>query len=97
MVYCSLTWGQQSFQVPLQSWALQSDLTFTKKGSDDKTLENVTFTLTTEDKDGWFMTATSGEDGTVSFTNIPSGHTYTLTEQARGRIHCSRPDYRHSV
>ena len=57
------------------------DLTFTKKGSDDKTLENVTFTLTTEDKDGWFMTATSGKDGTVSFTNIPSGHTYTLTEE----------------
>ncbi len=57
------------------------DLTFTKKGSDDKTLENVTFTLTTEDKPGWSMTATSGEDGTVSFTNIPSGHTYTLTEK----------------
>lgn len=26
------------------------------------------------------MTATSGTDGKVSFTNIPSGHTYTLTE-----------------
>ena len=56
------------------------DLTFTKKGSDDKTLENVTFTLTTADKDGWSMPATSNQDGTVSFTNIPSGHTYTLTE-----------------
>ena len=56
------------------------DLTFTKKGSDDKTLENVTFTLTTADKPDWSMPATSGEDGTVSFTNIPSGHTYTLTE-----------------
>ena len=59
---------------------LASDLTFTKKGSDDKTLENVTFTLTTEDKPGWSMTEESNQDGTVSFTNIPSGHTYTLTE-----------------
>ena len=56
------------------------NLTFTKKGSDGKKLEGVTFTLTTADKDGWSMPATSGEDGTVSFTNIPSGHTYTLTE-----------------
>ena len=60
---------------------LASDLTFTKKGSDDKTLENVTFTLTTADKVGWSMTKTSDQDGTVSFTNIPSGHTYTLTEE----------------
>ena len=56
------------------------NLTFTKKGSDGKTLENVTFTLTTADKDGWSMTEESNQDGTVSFTNIPSGHTYTLTE-----------------
>ena len=60
---------------------LASDLTFTKKGSDDKTLENVTFTLTTADKVGWSMTKTSDQDGNVSFTNIPSGHTYTLTEE----------------
>ena len=26
------------------------------------------------------MTEESNQDGTVSFTNIPSGHTYTLTE-----------------
>ena len=56
------------------------NLTFTKKGSDGKTLENVTFTLTTEDKPDWSMTVTSDKDGKVSFTNIPSGHTYTLTE-----------------
>ena len=68
-----------TFAVP-QVKSHYGNLTFTKKGSDDKTLENVTFTLTTEDKDGWFMTATSGKDGKVSFTNIPSGHTYTLTE-----------------
>ena len=56
------------------------NLTFTKKGSDGKTLKDVTFTLTTADKDGWSMPATSNQDGTVSFTNVPSGHTYTLTE-----------------
>ena len=70
---------QGTFAVPKVK-SHYGNLTFTKKGSDDKTLENVTFTLTTEDKDSWFMTATSGKDGTVSFTNIPSGHTYTLTE-----------------
>ena len=68
-----------TFAVP-QVKSHYGNLTFTKKGSDDKTLENVTFTLTTEDKDGWFMTVTSDKDGKVSFTNIPSGHTYTLTE-----------------
>ena len=56
------------------------NLTFTKEGSDGKKLEGVTFTLTTADKDGWSMPATSNQDGIVSFTNIPSGHTYTLTE-----------------
>ena len=56
------------------------NLTFTKEGSDGKKLEGVTFTLTTADKDGWSMPATSNQDGTVSFTNVPSGHTYTLTE-----------------
>ena len=60
--------------------SLYDDLTFTKEGSDGKKLEGVTFTLTTADKVGWSMPATSNQDGTVSFTNIPSGHTYTLTE-----------------
>ncbi|MBR5516755.1 MAG: Cna B-type domain-containing protein, partial [Firmicutes bacterium] len=35
------------------------------------------FTLST---DGWSRTVTTGADGVVSFSNIPSGHTYTLTE-----------------
>ena len=56
------------------------NLTFTKEGSDGKKLEGVTFTLTTADKPGWSMTEESNQDGKVSFTNIPSGHTYTLTE-----------------
>ena len=56
------------------------NLTFTKKGSDGKTLDGVKFTLTTTEKKNWKMGAESEDDGTVSFTNIPSGHTYTLTE-----------------
>ncbi len=57
------------------------NLTFTKKGSDGKTLDGVKFTLTTTEKENWKMEAESEDDGTVSFTNIPSGHTYTLTEE----------------
>ena len=71
---------QGTFAVP-QVKSHYGNLTFTKEGSDGKTLENVTFTLTTADKVGWSMTKTSDQDGTVSFTNIPSGHTYTLTEE----------------
>ena len=57
------------------------NLTFTKKGSDGKTLDGVKFTLTTTEKENWKMEAESKDGGTVSFTNIPSGHTYTLTEE----------------
>lgn len=53
------------------------NLTFTKVDADKQPLKGAKFTLT---KDGWEMTATSGEDGQVKFENIPSGHTYTLTE-----------------
>ena len=56
------------------------NLTFTKKGSDGKTLDGVKFTLTTTENENWKMEAESRDGGTVSFTNIPSGHTYTLTE-----------------
>ncbi len=68
-----------TFPVPTVS-SLYGNLTFTKQGSDGKNLDSVTFTLTTTDKNGWEMKATSTEDGTVTFSNIPSGHTYTLTE-----------------
>ena len=56
------------------------NLTFTKVGDNNEPLEGAEFTLTTTDKDGWKMTATSGTNGQVKFENIPSGHTYTLTE-----------------
>ena len=61
------------------------NLTFTKKGSDGKTLDGVKFTLTTTEKGNWKMEAESRDGGTVSFTNIPSGHTYTLTETLPGQ------------
>ena len=53
------------------------DLTFTKVDENNEPLEGAEFRLY---KDGWEMTATSGADGQVKFENIPSGHTYTLTE-----------------
>lgn len=68
-----------------------AELIFTKMDSYDRPVVGAEFTLrhaetcsicrgdgnpvTIDDK-----TATSGENGSVSFTNIPSGHTYTLTE-----------------
>ena len=61
------------------------NLTFTKKGSDGKTLDGVKFTLTTTEKENWKMEAESKDGGTVSFTHIPSGHTYTLAETLPGQ------------
>ena len=57
--------------------SLYDDLTFTKQGSDGQPLSGAGFELAC---DGWSETATSGADGTVTFSNVPSGHTYTLTE-----------------
>ena len=70
---------QGTFAVPKVK-SHYGDLTFTKQGSDGKTLDGVKFTLTTTEKKNWKMEAESKDGGTVSFTNIPSGHTYTLTE-----------------
>ena len=53
------------------------NLTFTKVDADKKPLAGAEFRLY---KDGWERTATSDTDGQVKFENIPSGHTYTLTE-----------------
>ena len=62
-------------------------LTFKKGWLDGETFKpmaNVAFTLTSEEKSAegntWTATATSAEDGTVTFTGIPSGHIYALTE-----------------
>lgn len=62
-------------------------LTFTKKAYGEP-LAGAVFTLTHKSdcacgiSSNWSATATSGNDGTVSFSGIPSGHTYTLTETA---------------
>ena len=56
------------------------NLSFNKTGSFGEALAGATFKLTTKDKADWSMTATSDEDGIVSFANIPSGHVYTLVE-----------------
>ena len=69
-----------------------SELTFTKVDSREQPLAGAAFTLSHDTKycsvcrgDGTGvtiedMTATSNANGTVFFTNIPSGHKYTLTE-----------------
>ena len=57
--------------------SLYDDLTFTKQGSDGQPLSGAGFELAC---DGWSETATSGADGTVTFSNVPSGHNYTLKE-----------------
>ena len=56
------------------------ELSFTKVNTESTALEGATFTLTTAEDASWSRTAASDEDGKVTFENIPSGHTYTLTE-----------------
>ena len=69
-----------------------AELTFTKRDNRGYPLSGAEFTLQHDTQsckicrgDGTAVkinpqTATSGGDGAVSFTNIPSGHIYTLTE-----------------
>ena len=54
-------------------------LEFTKINAGKQLLSGAEFTLEVSNGD-WKETATSSDDGRISFTNIPSGHTYTLTE-----------------
>lgn len=54
------------------------DLSFTKKDDSGKSLSGAVFALKADDR--VVKTATSGADGKVSFTDIPSGHSYTLEE-----------------
>lgn len=65
-------------------------LRFTKVDKNTQTaLPGVTFTLTCDCKDpAHTKIASSSDTGTVSFTGIPSGHAYTLTEALpEGDIH----------
>ena len=75
------------FLIPTAKCCDAGTLTFTKKAYGEP-LAGAVFTLTHKSdcacgiSSNWSATATSGNDGTVSFSGIPSGHTYTLTETA---------------
>ena len=74
-----------TFNIPSVKGYLSGDSTdvsfsLTKKDDINKPISGVTFTLTTNDDKDWKMSAESGEDGVVSFGDIPSGHTYILKE-----------------
>ena len=65
------------------------DLTFKKVDEAGKGLEGAEFTLIHDksshhftNNDDFSMTAVSDSNGTVTFKNIPSGHTYTLIEKS---------------
>ena len=56
------------------------DFTFAKVAyeNNQKPLENAHFRL--DAANNYFLTAVSGADGTVTFKDVPSGHSYVLTE-----------------
>ena len=80
-------WGDTlytgEFAVP-EVKSFYGNLTFTKKGSADNALEGAQFQLSVADQDETWTSkvVTSDADGKVEFTNIPSGHNYTLKEIA---------------
>jgi len=55
-------------------------LAFTKVGDNTTPLAGCQFTLTNQGKANHVLTAASAVAGDVNFTNIPSGHSYTLAE-----------------
>jgi len=70
--------GVAYFNIPSVK-GLAADLTVTKVGSFDEPLADVAFELAC---DGYTVNGTTDENGEISFTGIPSGHEYTLTETA---------------
>lgn len=67
--------GTAYFNIPsVEGYA--ADLTFDKVGSFDESLSGAEFTLT---KGEWSATAVA-KDGKVTFEDVPSGHSFTLTE-----------------
>ena len=68
------------FNIPtVQGYA--GSLSFTKTDSNtDDPLSGASFTLTTTDDPDWSMVADADANGVVSFTGIPSGHTYVMAE-----------------
>ena len=69
-----------SLEVP-KIHSLDATLQFTKVDEDNAPLKGATFTLScTENGTTWTREATSDANGTVTFSNVPSGHDYTLKE-----------------
>ena len=69
-----------SLEVP-KIHSLDATLQFTKVDEDNAPLKGATFTLScTENGTTWTQEEESGADGTVTFSNVPSGHDYTLKE-----------------
>ena len=69
-----------TFPVP-EVEGLQGSLEFTKTDDQGKALAGAEFTLALKSEGKWTsMTATSDANGKVSFTGIPSGHDFVLTE-----------------
>jgi len=73
------------FNVPMVK-SLYGNLTFTKVAHETgkKALNGAEFTLTDPASKVTYSATSSnkgGKDGVVTFSNIPSGHTYTLTEK----------------
>lgn len=64
------------FNVP-SAKGYAAGVSFNKTDDKGDTLAGATFELKTG---SWSMTATSDENGKVEFKDVPSGHTYTLTE-----------------
>ena len=72
------------FAVP-QVKGYVADLSFTKiAGDTNKPLQSAQFSLTPNPSGSvnWSGSDTSGADGNIAFTDIPSGYTYTLKETA---------------
>lgn len=75
------TWSffeDAAFAVPSVK-GLVGELNFTKVDENGEPISGIGFTLKDSDN-RWTATATSTPDGSVSFTGIPSGHDYILTE-----------------
>lgn len=71
--------GTAYFNVPsVKGYA--ANIVFNKVDENNQPLAGATFTLTATDNSDWRMTAASDANGVVTFTSVPSGHTYTLKE-----------------
>ena len=82
------------FNVPSVK-GLTGNLEFTKVDeTGQNALAGAQFTLTAVDNPNFVLPSTvSGEDGKITFTNIPSGHTYTLKETKSPAGYAAETEY----